>query len=626
MIRGLDSTPNHPPRSFRSRALWGSFLLLCFASLAGRLGAQDQPTISVDEVQRGQKGYGVTVFEGTETERFEVEVVGVLRDFNPGMSFILARLSGRGLEESGVAGGMSGSPVYIEGRLAGAVAFSWDFSTGALAGITPIAAMRDLQSYGGGGEASATARGVRTGAEYLDLLLRARADASAVLPETFEAELDEELARLVPTSVHSEGTSGVQLSLGGFDQGVRSRLERVAGAAPAGRMQPGAELPEIAGGSAVSALMIGGDLELAVNGTVTERRGDEILAFGHPWLGIGPLSVPMVQAEVVTVVSSVRSSFKVSNIGPAIGAFDQDRLPGMRGMIGAEARTTPMTIAVRRAGAPETDRRYELELADLPIMRPTLVAVAMLQALEAASRGSGDQSLELRGEVVLEKYGSIPVEQVFEGTGASTGAAIYLLALVGFLEFNSFDDVTVTSIDLELEQWSGQRLQKIRSVVPSAREVRPGDEVELFVELQAHRGERLRRSLSVPIPAGLAPGSYYLFVGDGASVDAARLQIVPEEAQRIEDSLELFGSFHSQRDLMALGVRRGSGLVSDGRALPNLPGSMRSLLRQRSGPAPQRLSLEVVDETVVSLDEPMDGLVRIDLRVVSPRAAEQSRP
>lgn len=623
MIRGLDSNATPPASRARARRLAVLFCLL-WASLP--LAGQDQPTISVDEVRRGQTGYGVTVFEGTETERFDVEVVGVLRDFNPGMSFILARLSGRGLEESGVAGGMSGSPVYIEGRLAGAVAFSWDFATGALAGITPIAAMRDLESFAGGGAPAETARssGPRSGPEYLDLLLRAR--NGALLPETFDAELDTELARLAPRSVHSDGTSGVQLSLGGFDQAVRSRLERAAGAAPAGRMQPGAELPELAGGSAVSALMIGGDLELAVNGTVTERRGDEILAFGHPWLGIGSLSVPMVQAEVVTVVSSLRSSFKVSNLGPTIGAFDQDRLPGMRGVIGAKARTTPMTVAVRRAGVPETDRRYELELADLPIMRPTLVAVAMLQALDAGSRGSGDQSLALTGELVLEDHGTLAIEQVFEGTGASTGAAIYLLALVGFLEFNSFEDVTVESIDIELTQWPTQRLEKIRSVVPSSRDVRPGDELQLWVETEAYRGERKRRSISVPIPTDLTPGSYYLFVGDGASVDAARLQVEPEEARRLEDSLELLGSFHSQRDLVALGVRRGRGLVSDGRALPNLPGSMRALLRQRSGPAPKRLTLEVVEETVQELDDPMDGLVRIDLRVAPPGAVEQSRP
>ncbi len=574
--------------------------------------------ISVDEVTRGQTGYGVTVFEGTETERFDVEVVGVLRNFNPGVSFILARLSGRGLEESGVAGGMSGSPVYLDGKLAGAVAFSWDFSTGALAGITPIDAMRDLGALPGGAPAATSPALGRAGAHWQRLLdLRddpQKVDASA---------LDEALSRFAPTQLGAGAEAGLTLAAAGLGAQTRGRLERlVGGLAPAGRMAETESPPEIAGGSAVSAIMVGGDLQMSVNGTVTERNGDELVAFGHPWLGIGEISVPMAAAEVVTVVASRRSSFKVSNTGPVIGAFDQDRFAGMRGQIGAQANTTPMTVKVSQrdaTGAAAVTAAYDLELADLPILRPSMVAVAMLQALESGSRSSGDQSLEMRLRVDLEGHDPIAVSQSFEGTGAGTSAAIYLLSLVGFLETNRFEDVDVRSIDVELDQWSTPRVHRLRRVVPSRRELHPGDTVTLYVESEEYRGGRVRDEVEVTIPSDAREGSYYLFVGDGPSIDSARLQIEPNESKGLDDSLSLLRSFSAQDELVVLGVRRGSGLVRDGRALPSLPGSVRSTLAGGSGVAAKRLQLEIVTSEKVALGRPLDGLQRVDLKILPER-------
>ena len=267
-----------------------------------------------------------------------------------------------------------------------------------------------------------------------------------------------------------------------------------------------------------------------------------------------------------------------------------------------------------------TERAFCLELADLPLLRPSLVAVTSLQALDAGTRSSGEQSLELHARFDLRQHGPLSVRQTFEGNGAGTGAVIYLLSLVGFLEMNNYADLDVAEIDIEFTQWEQPRVQKLKSVVPSRREVRPGDRVTLHLELEEYRGERVRRRFEVVVPDDLAPGPFYFFVGDGVSVDAARLQLEPSASQNLRDSLDLLRSFHGQDELVALGVRRGRGIVAKGRALPSLPGSVRSLWASSSGPAPKRLGLEVVSEASAQVPLPFDGLSRVDLTVLAARA------
>ena len=564
-------------------------------------------TFPIDEIERGQRGYGISVFAGTAPERFDVEVVGVLRDLNPGVSFVLARFQGQGLEKTGVIGGMSGSPVFIDDRLVGAVAFSWSFASEALAGITPIEQMRRLLELPVGtpdGQAAAAPLG---GLGTLRQLLSR---------EPRRQLLAEELHRLAPKLGAGYRPSAV-FGIGGFDGQAREllagALEPLGPLAPVGRTEDGASLPPLEPGSAVAGILVGGDLELAVSGTVTEVDGDEVLAFGHSFLGTGPMRLPMAKAEVVTVVPSRLSSFKLTNVGPVVGAFDQDRLAGLRGRLGLHAPTTPVRIRIRGT----TSRDYRIEVADIPAMRPSLVAVSALQTLEAASRSAGAQGVDLAMRFELAGYEPLEVRQTFDGSGAAIDAAIYLLQLVGFLELNSWVDAEVESIDLEFTQSARPRAATLVSAHPARRQVRPGQTVDLFLTLRDYRGERFQHTLSVQIPAQAKKGPFYYFVGDGMSVDATRLRIEPFVPRDFEEALELLGSYHSRDDLVALGVTGPvRGLVVSGRSLPNLPASVRSIHGVARGSQDKALALQVVEEVVERFDRPIDGLVRVDLVVL----------
>ncbi len=625
-------TADRPWRVVAGRRLRAPGFALAVALALGSAGgsraqdasrAQEAPSIGVEEIVRGQRGYGVSVFAGTELERFDVEVVGVLRDMSPGVSFILARLSGQGLENTGVVGGMSGSPVYIDDRLAGAVAFSWNFASDAIAGITPIAQMRKLSALPAAGPTPRSVGGLGSPKTLLELVAGRRGPDPAQM-------LREQLGAAVPSSALGRQPS-LAFAARGFGDGARellgSALAPLGPLAAAGRVENGSDLGALLPGSSVAGVLVGGDLELAVSGTVTEirvdeERGDEVLAFGHAFLSIGPLRMPLAPAEVVSVVPSRFSSFKLTNVGSVIGAFDQDRLTGLRGRIGLEAKTTPVEIRVRgvthRDGAPHRD--YHLEIADIPAMRPGLVGISALQALDAAARSNGDLGVDLWMRFDLSDWGILETRQTFDGSGAGIDAAVHLLQLVGFLELNPWVDVEVAAIEIEFQVAEQPRSATIEAVHPSRRQVAPGETIDLRLELVGYRGERSMSTVSVEIPADTPRGNYHLFVGDGMSVDAARLRIEPGAPRDFAAALRQLASYHARDQLAILGVRPADpGLSVSGRSLPSLPGSIRAIWQGADLVDTRPLGLAIRQHVIQSFERPLDGLVRVDLEIVEPR-------
>ncbi|MDX1384466.1 MAG: SpoIVB peptidase S55 domain-containing protein [Thermoanaerobaculia bacterium] len=566
--------------------------------LAAAVPAQEGTTVPafpLDEIERGAKGYGLSVFAGTEPQRFDVELIGLINNLHPDTSFVLARLSGHDLERSGVVGGMSGSPVYIDDKLVGAVAFSWSFTHEAIAGITPIGAMRDL-----GSRPRQPAAAAPQAVSLAEL-------ASGDIPEE---RLHRRLAALAPRSLDGAG-SQLQFTTVGFGGATRGFLAQALGpVAPAGS-RPDLDT-ELLPGSAVAAVLIGGDLEFAASGTITERRGDQVVAFGHPYLGMGAIDIPMATSEVVTVISSQASSFKVSNVGPVVGAFREDRMAGISGRIGATAPTIPMEIRI--SGDPGS--RYRLELAELSVSTPTLSALALLEAVNATHGQSGNQDLEMRAGVQLRGHAPVELGQHFSGTSATMGSAIYLLSVLNFLLNNGDEDVVIDGIEVDLIQEPQPRTVSLVAAHASRRNVRPGEEITVHLDLRRYRGETFRRDVRVTVPDDVRRGPYFLFVGESAAIDSAKLQMQPREPRTFSESLELLRSFHHPDELVILGVVPARGLVVEGRALPDLPASVRSIWAAAGPLAAKASALAIRDESSRELDFPLSGAARLDLNVL----------
>jgi len=559
------------------------------------------PTISVDEVRAGQKGYGLSVFSGSEPERFDVEVIGVMRNLRPEQSYILARLTGHDLERSGVSAGMSGSPVFLDGKLAGAVAFSWPFSHDAIAGITPIDSMRGL---------SAAAGMAPVGPPPPPVELAAL--TSGHLPKDL---LEKELKRLQPPLLEG-AQSAVSWATSGFGELSQGFLHRALGSSmPSGKAapSPAGAAKDIAMGGAVAAVLVDGDLQLAAVGTVTDRYGDQVLAFGHPFLGLGTVKVPMAKADVVTVLSSQYSSFKISNIGDVVGAFEQDRQVGIQGRIGQTAPMIPLSLRITGVGTKPRD--FKMRVAEVPQFTPMLLGSSLLGGLESTSYSAGAQGLDLQAHFKLKDRGDLEVRQSFDGDNAGTEAATFILAVAGYLTNNPFEKVRFDSVSIELAQSPQPRSATLVGANAERTVVYPGERVGLNLDLVAWRGERFRRTLTVDLPQDLPAGRYSLVVGDGASIDATRLSLEPAAPVSLTQALRLLRSLHSRRDLIVLGVYAGPGLSVAGEVMPRLPGSVRSLWSAAASGSAAPLRTTIAQQVRREMDVPVDGLVKVDLEV-----------
>jgi hypothetical protein len=567
------------------------------------------PTLPVAQVERGQTGYGLTTFSGSRPERFEVEVIGVLRNTDPRATYVLARLTGHGLEDNGVASGMSGSPVFIDDKLVGAVAFAWPFAKEAIAGITPIETMRSIAELPSGilQEPMPMAGGASGGAfavpEVNDLL-------AGRLPEGF---LERAIASLRPSARAS--APGASSTLGwvsaGFGDASQALLAESLGSVSAAGGYSDRVTDELEPGAPVAAVLVDGDLQLAATGTVTERSGAEVLAFGHPFLGLGPLWLPMASAEILTVLPSNYNSFKISNLGPVVGAFEQDSQAGIRGRLGSTAPMIPYDLKIR--GLRDAD--FHMRVAAVPQLVPALIAAATVGGIDAATFSNGPQGLDLEGAFRLAGWGELPVRQSFDGPNAANDAAAHLVAFAAFLTGNPLERVEIEGIDVTLTQSVRPRTATLVGAHAERTVVRPGERVRLNLDFKSFQGETFRRLVEVAVPDDLPAGQLSMLVGDGESADAARLVLEPAEPVTFTQALDLLRSYHSKRDLVVLEVFRGDGLSVAGATLPRLPGSISSIWKAAASGSAQPLQMAVEQVELESLPFPADGLVRIDLEV-----------
>jgi hypothetical protein len=555
------------------------------------------PTIGVDEVVAGMKGYGESVFVGAGTERFEVEVLGVLREFAPGTSYILARLTGKNLERTGVVAGMSGSPVWLDGKLAGAVAFGWSFSQEAIAGITPISAMRGIERAAPWGRNAGTPK-VALG----DLLDRK-------LPQDLFAQLAAPLTAPLGRAAGIDSRGAISWGASGFSERALSTLGRalpMMAPAALGKTSTGAEL---AGGSSVAAVLLDGDLRLAATGTVTERSGDRILAFGHPLFGLGEVSMPMASAEIVTILGSNLSSFKLSNVGPVVGAFQRDHSAGNFGRIGVVARTIPLTISV---ASPEP-RRFEMRMAAIPEFEGLLAAIASLGAVDTVTASGGAGAIDLALVADLGANGKLSMRQSFDGDGAAFQAVLFTLGLVDFVARNDLASVDIERLDIELVPHDEPRVDELLSAHALRPRLAPGESTELLVELRNWRGALERRRFEVTVPADTPDGRFVVLVGDGTRIDSARFALEPPAPRTFEQARKLIASLGSARELSLLAIAPGRSAVAGGEIHARLPPSLSAVLGAAGGGRAIRGAIAARETHAQA--RPLSGLVRVDLEV-----------
>ncbi|MFC2168488.1 SpoIVB peptidase S55 domain-containing protein, partial [Acidobacteriota bacterium] len=463
--------------------------------------------LSVDQIKAGMKGIGRTVFAGNKIEEFNVEILGVLHNWAPKKDLILARLEGGVLERTGVMEGMSGSPVYIDGKLIGAVSYSIaSFSKDALSGITPIEEMLKIEERELPKISYSTNIPVKKHMTLDDLFEVQKEyfttnSASVVQGQT-----------LTPLSI--------PLVFSGFSprvlENAKPFFSRI-GFAPISAGLSGQTLDKIPfqdtrlrGGDPVGAQLISGDMDMTAIGTVTYVEGDKVLAFGHPLYNLGGVDYIMTKARVLTVIPSLQTSSKLAVSDIPVGRFTQDRNAGIFGEIGKSPRLIPMNIRLINENDEKT---YQVNIIDDKILTPSLVNVVVSNILYSEERSIGDLSLEFRGTIFLENGMNIRLEDLFSGNydSSATNLSSLVASIVFYLSTNEFRDLAIHRIDLAIKAYEGVKVAFLEKVMLDKYDVSPGERIQLKIYTRNFRGEgALQDGISFQVPNLPSGSEFYL--------------------------------------------------------------------------------------------------------------------
>jgi SpoIVB peptidase S55 len=554
---------------------------------AAEIPPRNVEILPLDQIRPGMTGVGRTVFEGVRIEEFQVRILGVLENaLGPKHSVILAQLEGGPLAKTGVIAGMSGSPVFIDGKLVGAVAYAFPFGKEPIAGITPIGDM--IEATRVETPRAASARFVPTRGPGL---------GSPLDREEVAAAFRRPLQTIIPGLLHGASVPGsmagatmTQLALplvfSGFDPGTFDWARGIfsgLGFAPmlgASAASPGTlTAPALAPGSAVGVSLIEGDLDLSVTGTVTHIDGDRVYAFGHPFYNLGPTQFPMKKAYIYSVFPSLQQSWKIASSLDVVGTVDQDRTTAVAGRIGKAPRMIP--VEVKLSTSRGTERKFSFRLVEDELFSPLLTYVSLLSVLQANERAFGTSTIRVDGRLTLSDRREIRVEDLFTAGQPSAQAAALVAAPLAFVMTNEFQKVTVERLDLNVTSYETTQSASIqRAWIERAGPIRAGSSVSVKVLLRTFRGDSVTETIPMAVPASAPAGTYSLLVADAAALTAVeqremRQPFIPKDLDQL---VRAINGLRKSSHLYARLVRPADGAIVSGEYLPSLPGSVLSVL------------------------------------------------
>lgn len=545
----------------------------------------------VSEVKAGMVGVGRTVFAGDKLEEFRANILGVLKNaVAPGRDLILAKLEGGPLANTGVIAGMSGSPVYIDNRLVGAVSYSLgSFAREPIAGITPIAEM----------VTAVRANGPRASSSEFDLAWPSTPEkVFAALGRVVERAAAPLRSPLRPSDVVGSPSLadwaprlrpiGAAMIATGFTPDIESSLRQAlpsdatlqrgdgdaGGGSSDAAQAPGSR--SLRPGDAVGVSLMRGDLEMGATGTVTHVDGTQVYAFGHPFLNLGPMSMPMTRAQVLTVIPSLDSSMKIATMGPVIGRMTQDRSTAVGGVLGSGPSELAVNLTLESQGS--APRRLQFTVLHDQALTPLFAYVAILNSLITHQRQSGAMTIAASGSVTFDGLGVLPIDDMFSGDQAITLAAASAMTPIGTMATNTFRAALPKSLDMtlrvsELEDYSIIERVWLDTVRPTV-----GGTHTLHVLLRHFRGSTEVVSLPVVMPSHVT-GPVTLMVTDGATLTTLeQKELRPATPQSLE---ALFARLRNARAGNRLYVRlltSSPGTAVGGESLPALPPSVLAAL------------------------------------------------
>jgi hypothetical protein len=568
--------------------LFIALLFLTFDASAQFIQAASSPpgpkVFPLSELREGMRGTAKTVFRGNTSEDFQVEILGIVpNSIGPKLDLIIGRLSGANAERTFVFAGMSGSPVYIDGRLVGAISYSFPFAKEPICGITPFEQMSAaVEKIPVRNVASTRLRSF----SYVDLL-------SNTLPATFSASsLDRtnlglsadpqimavagQAFQRISTPLYFSGIS--QRTLDTFaPQLVQAGLMPVA-VAGGGSGNSGMKEPTettLLGGDSVVVQLARGDIQLAAAGTVTHREGNKIYAFGHPFFSLGSSNLPMSESHVVVVVPNANNSFKLAVADSTVGAMTQDRSTGIYGLLGEAPKLLPVKVTLLTSRGRTVTMNFESAFDEL--LTPLIVGAGIGNALTASERTVGDSTIEVKGEITVKGEAPIRINRRFAGPQAAIFAASAPTIPLAALLRAGFEGLDITGINITMNAADGAKTASLDRITVDRTQVRPGDAVEISTFERTESGNYIVQKLPLVIPKDAPPGNFTLTVGDGSSVqqNTAITQFTPRNAAEL---IATINNLKRPDRLYVVLTRAGGGTIIGSSEMPNLPPSVLATL------------------------------------------------
>ena len=577
----------------RAVLLSAVFCLFSFLPLI----AQSKPvqTISVDQIHAGMRGVAYTVFQGTKPEPMNLEVLGILKNANgPKGDIILIRLIGEKVEYTGVVAGMSGSPVYIDGKLAGALAFRiGTFSKEPIAGVTPIGEMLEInaldQAPGDTAVASRAIAPSKTAAPGVsdDFKNLANYLQPIEAPFVFSGFSEQALQQFAPQFA----SAGIVPVMG---TGSVSDIKQPEPLEP---------------GSAVSAILARGDMDIAATCTVTYMDANHLLACGHPLLQFGQIALPMTKAQVLATLPSPLNAFKIVNATEAVGAFVQDRHTGILGEFNKKPEMIPVTLSIH--GGP-VEKQFHYEVLNNPRLSPLALMVTMFNALQGTNEYGEEITYKMNGQISVQGYPTVKLQNMFAptdgGQPAAVMAALSLGDRFGRIYDNAYATPHINGVQIDFDVVRERRWARMETARTDLTEARPGQEITIETVLRRYRGENIICQIPVRIPTSAPKGPLRILVSDGETLDRLR-QSVPSLGRQLDlaSTIAWLNKQHSNnRVYVSLLQADPEAMVAD-KVMPSLPLSIMNVMEGMRG------TQEMVVQAESSINEaatpPLDYMV-----------------
>lgn len=580
-----------------------ALLVLVLSLFTVLLTAQtSQPIIPVDQIHAGMRGVAYTVFEGIKPEPMDVEVLGVLHNVNgPKGDIILIRLHGTKVEYTGVVAGMSGSPVYLDGKLAGALAFRiGEFSKEPIAGVTPIADMLEINALDGSPaeEVSATQPAVSNAA--------GKTSGPGIGPSPAGSTQDfASMLKPIETPLVFNGFSEDAVKQFA-PQFAAAGIMPVMGAGSVGNEKQPEPLER---GSAVSAILVRGDMDIAATCTVTYIDPKRLLACGHPLLQFGAVDLPMNKAQVLATLPSPLNAFKIVNTTEQAGVFVQDRHTGIMGVFDKQPDMIPVTLTIHGG---VTTKEFHYEVLNNPRLSPVAMMATVFNALHGMNEYGEEITYRLNGSINVKGFPEVALKNMFvpaeNGQPAAMAAALSLGDRFGRIYDNPYNAPAVKSVKLDFDLVRERRVARLESARTDVTEARPGDQIMVETVLAPYRGERVVRQIPVKIPTSASKGTLRILVSDGETLDRVS-RTNPAFGRRLDlaSTIALLNKEHANNSLyVSLLEADPEARVAD-KVMPTLPISVMNVMEGMRGNQEMIVSGESnVDETATP---PLDYVV-----------------